>query len=78
MNDDSGTALINILDDKKYNCTVRYYKGTEQAITIHNTLGWPLLEALPKIVDGNMIKNCSINRKYIMVAKAFLVQILGY
>ena len=61
--------LINTVENKRLNYSNRDYSQAVLAQNLQQTIGHPSLKSFLKIIDNNLLKNCSITRRDIMIAK---------
>ena len=69
--------LVNTVAENKISYTNRDYKNAVAARKLQNTIGRPSLQALLRIIDGNMIPNCPVTRKDVMAAEEIFGPNLG-
>jgi hypothetical protein len=66
---ETGTLLINTVEDNRSSYTNRAYSRALLAQRIQKTIGRPSLRTFLNIVDNNLLQNCPVTRKDIMAAE---------
>jgi len=72
-----GTALVNTVESPMAKYTSRECKQAAAARRLQDIIGRPLTRDYVKIVEGGMIRNCTITKADIISAEDIFGQILG-
>jgi Reverse transcriptase (RNA-dependent DNA polymerase)/Zinc knuckle len=65
----SATTLITTVDDKKSKYTARAYGQALLARKIQKMVGYPSTRDFLRLIDGNLIPNCPVNRADVVAAE---------